>query len=431
VARHHRVALDQVAALVKAAGPRGLIARGLGRSYGDAAQNGGGDVVELCRAPERLIVDRSADTVTVSAGVSLDALMRALVPHGYFVPVTPGTRQVTVGGAIAADIHGKNHHVDGSIGRHVRSLELVDGTGTPRRLDPETMPEEFWATTGGMGLTGVITEASLRLRPIETASMRVETERIGGLGDLLAAMADDEAHDYSVAWIDLLATGRSLGRAVLTRGAHARTTELPHRHAAEPLAFAPRERFSAPSMPSGLAVNPLTMRAFNEFWYRRAPRRRRTTIESIASFFHPLDAVADWNRLYGRRGLVQYQLVVPSDAERVLADAVREIAEAGHASFLAVLKRFGPQTPGPLSFPIAGWTLALDLPATPSLATLLDRLDDVVADAGGRVYLAKDARTRSDVIDRMYPRLDEFRAVRKRLDPSGVFQSDLSRRLRL
>jgi decaprenylphospho-beta-D-ribofuranose 2-oxidase len=431
VATHHRSAPDDVAALVKAAGPRGLIARGLGRSYGDAAQNAGGDVVELGHTADHILLDRATDSVSVSAGVSLDTLMRELLPHGYFVPVSPGTRQVTVGGAIAADIHGKNHHVDGSFGRHVRWLEVVDGTGSVRRLDPVATPEEFWATAGGMGLTGIITHASIGLRPVESAWMRVETERVPRLESLLEAMADDDAHTYSVAWIDLIATGRSLGRAVLTRGEHAAPQDLSPRLRADPLRFAPREPRSAPTLPSGLAVNPLTMRAFNALWYRRAPRRRHESIESIAGYFHPLDAVADWSRLYGRRGLVQYQFVVPAESEHALTLAVRLIAESGHASFLAVLKRFGPAAPGPLSFPIEGWTLALDLPASPALAALLDRLDAVVADAGGRIYLAKDARSRPDVVARMYPRLEEFRDVRRRLDPNGVFTSDLSRRLGL
>jgi len=431
VATLHRTAPDEIAALVKAAGSRGLIARGLGRSYGDAAQNAGGDVVELVHTADHLDLDRSTGCVSLSAGVSLDALMRALVPQGYFVPVTPGTRQVTVGGAIAADIHGKNHHVDGSFGHHVRWLELIDGTGTPRRLDPASTPAEFWGTVGGMGLTGVVTRAAVELRQVESSWMRVETERIPRLEALLEAMADDEAHTYSVAWVDLLAKGRSVGRSVLTRGEHADPSDVPRRQAGDPLAFAPRERLSAPAMPSGVAVNPMTIRAFNELWYRRAPRRRRTTIDPIESFFHPLDAVADWSRLYGRRGLVQYQFVVPTDADEALVRAVRLIVAAGHPSFLAVLKRFGPGNPGPLSFPIGGWTLALDVPATPSLAPLFDRLDALVADAGGRVYLAKDARARAHVVARMYPRLDEFREVRRRLDPNAVFRSDLSRRLGL
>jgi decaprenylphospho-beta-D-ribofuranose 2-oxidase len=434
VAERHAADVDEVAAIVKAAGDRGLVARGLGRSYGDAAQNAGGEVVTVRPAGCDVVIDPSTDSATVSAGASLDALLRVLLPRGYFVPVSPGTRQVTVGGAIAADIHGKNHHVDGSFGQHVRSLDLVDGSGTPRRLEPAASSgssAEFWATTGGMGLTGVVTQASIGLRRVESAWMRVETQRLDRLDDVIAAMADDDAHTYSVAWIDLLATGRRLGRSVLTRGEHAGPAELGGRHRADLTAFAPGERLRAPTLPSGLAVNPMTVRAFNELWFRRAPRRPTTSIESIGAFFHPLDAVADWNRLYGRRGLVQYQLAVPTGADAALADAVRLISGAGHASFLAVLKRFGPSAPGPLSFPIAGWTLALDLPAHPSLTPLLDRLDALVADAGGRVYLAKDGRARPDTIARMYPRLDEFREVRRRLDPGGVFASDLSRRLHL
>jgi decaprenylphospho-beta-D-ribofuranose 2-oxidase len=432
VATHHLAAPDEIATLVKSAGPRGLIARGLGRSYGDAAQNAGGEVVEFAHGADHLVLDRASNSASVAAGVSLDALMRALLPHGYFVPVSPGTRQVTVGGAIAADIHGKNHHVDGSFGRHVRWLELIDGTGAARRLDPVSTPDEFWATTGGMGLTGVITHAGIDLRPVESAWMRVETQRVRGLDELLDVMGDrsDDGHTYSVAWIDLLATGRSMGRSVLTRGEHANVSDLPERHRADRLAFAPRRLLSAPALPSGIAVNPLTMRAFNEAWYRRAPRRRRT-LEPVAGFFHPLDAVDGWNRLYGRRGLLQYQFVVPTGAERVLAEAVAVVAETRQASFLAVLKRFGPGSAAPLSFPIAGWTLALDLPASPSLGGLLDRLDALVADAGGRIYLAKDSRARPDTIARMYPRLEAFRAIRRRLDPDGVFQSDLSRRLAL
>jgi decaprenylphospho-beta-D-ribofuranose 2-oxidase len=432
VATHHRAAPDEIASLVKSAGPRGLIARGLGRSYGDAAQNAGGEVVEFGHTSDHLVLDRGSASVSVSAGVSLDALMRALVPQGYFMPVSPGTRQVTVGGAIAADVHGKNHHADGSFGRHLRWLELIDGTGAVRRLDPASTPDEFWATTGGMGLTGVITHAGLDLRPVETAWMRVDTERVGRLDDLLDAMHDDDHHTYSVAWIDLLATGRSLGRSVLTRGEHADRSDLPARHgAADPLAFAPRRPVGAPQLPSGLAVNRATMRAFNEGWYRRAPRRRRRTLQPMAGFFHPLDAVDAWNRLYGRRGLVQYQFVVPAGSEQALADVVRLIADARQASFLAVLKRLGPATPAPLSFPMSGWTLALDLPAHRSLGPLLDRLDGMVADVGGRVYLAKDARSRPEMVARMYPGMEAFRAVRRRLDPDGVFQSDLARRLRL
>ncbi len=244
-------------------------------------------------------------------------------------------------------------------------------------------------------------------------------------------MRDDDAYTYSVAWIDLLARGRSLGRSVLTRGEHARRDELEGARRRDPLAFSARQVLRAPAWTPRGAMSPLSVRAFNEVWFRKAPRSRRGEIQGLAGFFHPLDGVADWNRLYGRRGLTQYQLVVPLGAEAALEEAVDRVSASGHASFLAVLKRFGAQNPGLLSFPVPGWTLALDLPADPALAGLLDGLDDLVAAAGGRVYLSKDARTRPATLARMYPRLDEFRRVRAALDPGGVFVSDLARRLDL
>jgi decaprenylphospho-beta-D-ribofuranose 2-oxidase len=421
-----------VADAIKSAGPRGVVARGLGRSYGDAAQNAGGLVVEFGHTVDEIRLDRDAGAVTVSAGVSLDTLMRELLPHGWFVPVTPGTRHVTVGGAIAADIHGKNHHVDGSFGQHVRWLELVDGTGSLRRLDPVDTPDDFWATLGGMGLTGVVTRASVALRPVATSWMRIDTERAGNLDALLAVMAGtDDSYTYSVAWVDLLATGRSMGRSVLTRGEHATTAELPARVQLDPLSFAPRERLTAPPWMPSAAMNPWSVRAFNEAWYRRAPAVRRDEIVPLAGFFHPLDSVRGWNRMYGSRGFVQYQLVVPEGAEAALREAVGRISSAGHASFLAVLKRFGEGDPAPLSFPLRGWTLALDLPVRTGLADLLDALDRIVLDAGGRLYLAKDSRARRADVATMYPRLAEFEAARDRLDPERVFRSDLSRRLGL
>lgn len=430
-AQVEHVRVDQVAEMIRAAGPRGLIARGLGRSYGDAAQNAGGTVLRLGSA-DPIVLDDTARTCTVSAGHSLDEVMRFLVPRGFFVPVTPGTRQVSIGGAVAADIHGKNHHRDGSFGAHVRALRLVDGRGEVRRLDPESTPEEFWATVGGMGLTGVVTDVTFDVRPIETSLMRVDTVRLANLDDLMREMsASDDDSTYSVAWIDLLSTGSSLGRAVLTRGEHAAYYDLRDRLRDRALAFDPSEIVTAPPViPSGL-VNKVSMRAFNELWFRKAPRSRRGELQSISAFFHPLDGVRDWNRMYGSRGLVQYQMVVPFGAEEALRDTVRRISSAGLASFLAVLKRFGPGNAAMLSFPTPGWTLALDLPASPRLVELLDHLDLLVTSVGGRTYLAKDSRSRPDTIAAMYPRLDEFRAVRSRLDPDRIFVSDLSRRLDL
>lgn len=424
-----------VSSAVTDAGARGVLARGLGRAYGDAAQNAGGHVLDMPSMPPVVTLDTHAGEVTCSAGVSLDALMRILVPLGWFVPVTPGTRHVTIGGAIAADIHGKNHHRDGTFGQHVRSmaLTLADGSRLLVRPDGPT-PEAsalFWATTGGMGLTGVITEATIKLIPIQTSRMLVDTYRVANLDDLMALMAStDERFRYSVAWIDLITQGSGLGRSVLTVGDHAPLDGLNTKQRRDPLAFGPSELATAPPVfPSG-ALNKASVRAFNEVWYRKAPREKHDQVQSIAAFFHPLDGVANWNRIYGSRGFLQYQFVVPFEASDTLRRIVERLAKAGAASFLNVLKRFGPSAPGPLSFPAEGWTLTLDLPAgAADLGALLDETDRMVLEAGGRLYLAKDSRMSPEIFRRTYPRLDEFLAVRDRVDPAGRFQSDLGRRL--
>ena len=423
---------EQVAEAVLARPARGLVARGLGRSYGDAAQNAGGAVLDLTARDRVLDVDLPGARVTVEAGTSLDALMHVLLPLGLFVPVTPGTRSVTVGGAIAADVHGKDHHVSGSFCDAVEALDLLVADGTVRTVGPDRDPDLFWATAGGMGLTGVVLRATLRMRRVETSRVVVDTERAADLGDLLARLTDgDDHYPYSVAWVDCLARGRSLGRAVLTRGRPARRDELDDRARREPLAFQHRPTVQVPDvLPSGL-VNRATVAALNEAWFRKAPRERRGEVQGIAPFFHPLDGLGHWSRAYGARGFVQYQYVVPLAA----AEAVRRSIEALHAGgavpSLAVLKRFGPGNPGHLSFPAPGWTLAVDVPVTSGTAAVLRTLDELVLGAGGRVYLAKDARMAPGALPRMYPRLDAWRAVRDRVDPDRVFTSDLARRLAL
>ena len=420
-----------LARLVTGAGRRGVLARGLGRSYGDAAQNGGGVVVDMTSRQRVLEVDDATGLVTVEAGASLDQLMRLLLPRGLFVPVSPGTRQVTVGGAIAADIHGKNHHVDGSFGQHVAAMDLLVADGTVRTLTPES--SLFWATVGGMGLTGRVLRATLRMKRVESAYCAVDTERCADLDDLMGRMAEgDERYTYSVAWIDCLARGASLGRSVLTRGWPATAAQLPPALRAHALEFGPRQLAVAPPLfPSGL-LNRATVMAFNETWFRKAPRERRGEIQTISAFFHPLDSVGRWNRIYGPRGFLQYQFVVPFGAEETLRRCVGMLGDAGQASFLAVLKRFGPSSPGHLSFPAPGWTLALDVPiGSPGLGALLDRLDREVLAAGGREYLAKDSRLPASAVATMYPRLDAWRAIRRTADPDGVFMSDMARRLEL
>lgn len=411
---------------------RGVIARGLGRCYGDAAQNAGGRVV-VTTDVTAIELDPGTGRVTASAGTSLEHLLRVLVPRGRFVPVTPGTRQVTVGGAIAADIHGKNHHRVGCWSHAVESFRLLVPSGEVLDVDRDRDPELFAATCGGMGLTGVVLDATFTCPAIGTSRLLVDTERTPDLDTTMASMtAGDERYAYTVAWIDLMATGRRMGRSVITSGRFATADELPDAAARDPLAYAPLQLAGTPPLvPNGL-LNRASIMAFNELWYRKAPAQRTDEIQTIGQFFHPLDGVRDWNRLYGPRGFLQWQIVVPFAHEQLIPVVVDRLSRAHCTSFLAVLKRFGPANDNPLSFPLAGWTLSLDIPVgVDGLGPLLDELDEQVAAVGGRTYLAKDSRVRPELVPVMYPRLDEWRRTADRVDPTGVLQSDLSRRLRL
>ncbi|MFM7537943.1 MAG: FAD-binding protein [Acidimicrobiales bacterium] len=425
----------EVAGALGRAGPRGALARGLGRSYGDAALNGGGDVLALEAGLTGVRLDPDTGVVTAGGGASLDTVLRRIVPAGWFVPVSPGTRYVTVGGWVAADVHGKNHHRDGSVGNHLLGIELVTPDGAVHDLGPDRDPAAFWATVGGMGLTGVITLVRFQAVPIGSSRLAVDTRRADDLDGIMALMAatDHEAH-YSVAWIDLVATGSQLGRSVLTTGDFAPADALAAAHRRDPWAYDPTTALAAPPWAPSQLLNRLTIRAFNELWFRKAPRDRRGELQTIPTFFHPLDGVTGWNRLYGNRGFLQYQFVVPFGAEAVLRSIVERLAGSAVApSFLAVLKRFGAANAAPLSFPMPGWTLTLDIPAVGGgvLAALLDQLDELVVGAGGRLYLAKDSRMAPALLERTYPRLGEWRAVRDRLDPGRVLCSDLDRRLDL
>lgn len=419
--------------------PRGLLARGLGRSYGDAAQNAGGVVLDMTSRADIHAIDGAQGIVEVDAGLSLDAVMRRMVPLGWFPRVTPGTRHVTVGGALAANVHGKNHHVDGAWAEGVRSFVLVTPPQEPDRpaavteITRESDPDAFWATVGGMGLTGVVARATLQLDPIPTAWLDVETRRAANLRDTIEQLEKlDVDHRFTVAWVDCLARGRHLGRAVLSGANWAEPEQLSDQHRGDTHAFDPSVIATVPRVLTTRVVARPLVRGFNAAWYAKAARDEGRGLQSISSFFHPLDAVAGWNRLYGRRGFVQYQFVVPTGAEGTIETIIGETASSDSGSFLAVLKRFGPADAGHLSFPMPGWTLTLDIPVgSRELGALLARFDGLVAAAGGRVYLAKDAVLRPELVPTMYPRLPEWRQVRDRLDPGRHMRSDLDRRLDL
>ncbi|HVX20628.1 MAG TPA: FAD-binding oxidoreductase [Acidimicrobiales bacterium] len=416
---------------------RSVIARGLGRSYGDAAQCAGGVVVDTAGLSSVGTVDAGSGTVEVGGGTPLSDVLRHTLQAGWFVGAVPGTSRVTVGGAIAADVHGKNHHRDGGFCSFVDSVTLATPTGT-HVVGPDRDPDLFWATAGGMGLTGIVTKATLRLVPVETPWMRVDTERFAHLDDLMAAMStSDGDYRYSVAWLDLMAPGRRRGRAVLARGDHAprgpRAPATLGRRRSGPGAH-PRLRrpLRLPASARHAHLAPGAVRALNAARFGRSPRHETGRLQPWASFFHPLDRIENWNLLYGRRGLLQYQFVVGPSGADLVGQAVALAAAHRVPCFLAVLKRMGPRGPGPLSFPMPGWTLALDFPVgPPGLPGLLDRLDELVAEAGGRVYLAKDCRLRPELLAAMYPRLAELEDVRRRVDPRRVLRSDLSRRLGL
>jgi FAD/FMN-containing dehydrogenase len=419
----------ELRAIVCAAGPHGILARGLGRSYGDASLNEGGGVILQERLARLCAFDGASGMLRCEAGVTFREIIETFLPRGFFPAVTPGTAQVTVGGAIAADVHGKNHHRDGSFSRFVESLQVMLAGGEVHECARERGGDLFRATVGGMGLTGVIVEATMRLLPVESAYVRVEEARARDLDAVLERLeSSDAGHRYSVAWIDTAARGLSLGRSVLMQGDHALRAELPRSAARAPLEAIPR-RAKAPPPGAGLLLSRAAVRAFNAGYWAR--HRGGVRLERFDRFFYPLDAVRRWNRLYGRRGFAQYQLILPPHSARQgLIEALQTLQREGAASFLSVIKRFGDEGEGLLSFPRPGVTLTLDLPNTGEpLRRLAGRLDELVLRHGGRVYLAKDALLSPAAFAAMYPRLGEFRRLKAALDPGGRFSSSQARRL--
>ncbi|MGV0743170.1 FAD-binding protein [Mycolicibacterium sp. XJ870] len=424
-----------VKAVTRAAesGGRGVIARGLGRSYGDNAQNGGGLVIDMTKLNVIHSMDTDSHLAEVDAGVDLDFLLRSALPKGLWVPVLPGTRQVTVGGAIACDIHGKNHHSAGSFGNHVRSMELLTARGEVLHLTPDGENSDiFWATVGGNGLTGIILRATIAMTPTETAYFIADGD-VTETGDETIAFHSDGSesnYTYSSAWFDAMSGPPKLGRAVISRGCLAKVDQLPTKLQKQPLKFDAPQYFTAPDIfPNGLA-NKFTFGTMTKLWFKMG-KTYRGQVQNLTQFYHPLDMIGEWNRAYGTAGFTQYQVVVPTDALDEFRYIIKAIQASGHVSFLNVFKLFGPGNRAPLSYPMAGWNICVDFPIKAGLNEFLSDMDRRVLEFGGRLYTAKDARTTAETFHAMYPRIDEWIAVRRKVDPDGVFASDMARRLEL
>jgi decaprenylphospho-beta-D-ribofuranose 2-oxidase len=402
----------------RAAGGIGLY--GAGRSYGDAALNSGGTALITTRLDRILAFDAATGLIQVEPGVDFRRLLKSFLPRGWLVPVTPGTGFTTIGGAVANDVHGKNHELDGSFGQHVTELDLLTPDGVTRTLVPSD--DLFRATVGGVGLTGFITRVAFRMKRVPGGQVRVREERAENLDAFLAAMQDAAGASYAVGWIDGAAGGNRLGRGILETAepVEGDFTQPPEHGRAIPVDF------------PGFALNPLSVAAFNEVYFNRVPRSGRTGEKPWGTFLYPLDAIHGWNRIYGKRGFVQFQCVVPFDTGPRALRALLEVIAASHrASFLAVLKRMGAGRAGFLSFPMPGLTLALDFPRGPGIEALYARLCGITLDAGGRVYLAKDALLDAATFRHMYPEFGRFAATRQAVDPSRRLQTDMARRLRL
>ena len=409
----------------------GAIARGLGRSYGDAALNAGGQVLGLRRVDRYLAFDEATGTLTCEAGVSLERLIADFAPRGWFPMITPGTKFVTVGGCIANDVHGKAHHAQGAFSACVDAFTVLLASGEIANASRTENVDLFWGTFGGMGLLGVVLTATLRLRRIETTYFRQKAVRANDLEGMLAALDEhDRIFPYSVATLDVMATGTRLGRGVLALGDHARRDELPPGFAAAPLRVSGPPRLDVPFELPELTLNPLTIRAANAVIQRI--QASTPPIGHYEGFFYPLDKIAHWNRGLGPRGFAQYQFVIPfGDGPQRLRELLGVILSSGELPFLNVLKRFGKESGGVLSFPREGYTFAIDFPIRAHTVSVLRRLDAMVLEAGGRVYLGKDSVVEPAMFRAMYPQIDRWLETKEKYDPRGVFTSDLGRRVGL
>lgn len=397
-----------------------IIARGMGRSYGDSAN--AHEVLQTIYLDHFIAFNKDDGLITVEAGVTIREILKLIVPSGWFLPVTPGTSYVTVGGAIASDVHGKNHHVAGTFGTYVQSMTMLLSMGEIVTTSPTKIPDLFHATCGGMGLTGVVLTATIQLIPIKSSAITQTIIKTSCIEETCEQFDAHSQSTYSVAWIDSLATGKSLGRGILMLGEHSDSGLLQ---------FNPTDPISVPTQTPAALLNSMTMGLFNNIYYAKA-KHNKTQIVQLLPYFYPLDAIGGWNKLYGKTGFLQYQFVIPQESGVTnMRTVLTEIAESGAGSFLAVLKQFGPSNNNLLSFPSAGYTLALDFKMTANNIALLHALDGVVMRMGGRIYLTKDAVMTELTFKTTYPRWQEFESVRQKYGAIGKFASAQSKRLGL
>ena len=418
------------AALQTLVAETGAIARGNGRAYGDSALSET-NTIHMRHFNRMISFDDKTGVLVAESAVLAGDIIAAFLPHGWFLPVTPGTKFVTLGGMIAADVHGKNHHIDGSFGAFVDWIDVMEPDGTITRCSARRNKALFEWTVGCMGLSGVILRAAVRLRPVESGWIR---QQMIPTGDLNETIDTFEAHGdatYSVAWIDCLSKGAQQGRSLVMLGEHAALDDLPRPRRKRPFETKTKRKLSVPFSPPAFFMNGLSVRAFNSLYYWKGTRSAGDSLVDWDSYFYPLDAILNWNRIYGRRGFAQFQCVLPLEASRAgMTALLSAISDAGVGSFLAVLKRMGPQQ-SRFSFPMEGYTLALDFPVNARTLKLMDRLDAITLDHAGRFYLAKDARMSAETLRKSDPRIEAFLKMRHDKNRAETFASAQSQRLAL
>jgi decaprenylphospho-beta-D-ribofuranose 2-oxidase len=417
---------DQLQAL--AAEKKDWIPRGNGRCYGDASL--APTVITTTKLKRFISFDTLNGILDCESGVTLDQVLEVIVPKGWFLPVTPGTKLITIGGAVGSDVHGKNHHVDGSFSNHIVDMDVILPGGELIVCSPDAHADLFWATCGGMGLTGLISRVKFRLKKIETSYIRQKQIKAANLDEIIRLFEEYKDYTYSVAWIDCLKKGKGFGRSILMLGEHAQLSDLTPAQQQQPLKVVNKTLFRFPMYLPSIFLNKLSIGIFNFLFYLKNTRKEINNVVPYEPFFYPLDVIDEWNKMYGRKGFVQYQFVLPLNQKEGLANILHRITERGFASFLAVLKVFGKQDTM-IGFPMEGFTLALDIPIRNGLFEFLDEMDKLVLEYGGRIYLSKDARMKAHTFQQSYPRLQEFKQTIQKYNGQQVVHSLLSDRLQL